>query len=169
MLARAETVRLNAFAGKNSNSLRTKPTKGKLKWKQIAITDDSLERVRVRILPDGRMTREHAALYLGMKVKTLAMWAMNGKGPRAIRVGGRAFYRQTDLDDFIKCGGKAPRLPQARADMAGKSWRHWAGTGGATVAYAVARLMMTVRPAAACLSARDVSSRIVLRAATRSG
>ena len=64
----------------------------------------SLERVRVRVLPDGRMTREHAALYLGMKVKTLAMWAIQGKGSQSIRVGGRAFYRQSDLDAFIQSG-----------------------------------------------------------------
>ena len=63
-----------------------------------------VERVRVRVLPDGRMTREHAALYLGLKVKTLAMWACQGKGPRPIRVGGRAFYTQADLDTFIQSG-----------------------------------------------------------------
>ena len=61
----------------------------------------SLVQVTVRVLPDGRMTREHAAMYLGLKPKTLAMWAMQGKGPRSIRVGGRAFYRKVDLDDFI--------------------------------------------------------------------
>jgi Helix-turn-helix domain len=67
----------------------------------------NVERVRVRILPDGRMTRAHAALYLGLKEKTLAMWAMNGKGPRSIRVGGRAFYKHEDLDAFI--GGSTAR------------------------------------------------------------
>jgi len=58
--------------------------------------------VRVRVLPDGRMTREHAAMYLGLKVKTLAMWAIQGKGPRPIRIGGRVFYRQSDLDDLAQ-------------------------------------------------------------------
>lgn len=61
--------------------------------------------VRVRILPDGRMTRKDAALYLGLEPKTLAIWSSEGKGPAPIRVGGRAFYFKTDLDAFIQ--GKA--------------------------------------------------------------
>ena len=61
-----------------------------------------LDHVRVRILPDGRLTREDAARYLGMKSKTLAMWQLAGKGPRSIRVGGRRFYFLADLDAFIR-------------------------------------------------------------------
>ncbi len=60
--------------------------------------------VRVRILPDGRMDRKNAARYLGNEPKTLAMWAMNGKGPRSVRVGGRCFYFKNDLDAFIEAG-----------------------------------------------------------------
>jgi hypothetical protein len=62
----------------------------------------ALETVRCRILPDGRMTREDAAKYLGLKVKTLAMWALQGKGPRFVRVGGRAFYYLADVDAFVR-------------------------------------------------------------------
>jgi hypothetical protein len=58
--------------------------------------------VRVRVLPDGRMTRQDAAKYLGRQPKTLAMWALRGKGPRSIRVGGRRFYYKADLDSFIR-------------------------------------------------------------------
>jgi hypothetical protein len=47
------------------------------------------------------MTRPDAALYLGRQPKTLAMWALQGKGPRSVLVGGRRFYYQRDLDDFI--------------------------------------------------------------------
>ena len=61
-----------------------------------------IERIRVRILPDGRMTREDAARYLGLKPKTLAQWQMQGRGPTSVRVGGRVFYRQDDLDSFIR-------------------------------------------------------------------
>ena len=43
---------------------------------------ETIDRVRVRILPDGRMTREDAARYLGHATKTLAMWQLQGKGPR---------------------------------------------------------------------------------------
>ena len=70
----------------------------------------SVENVKVRVLPDGRMTREDAARYLGMQSKTLAMWTMQGKGPKPVRVGGRIFYFKADLDAFINDGrsGGAP-------------------------------------------------------------
>ena len=63
---------------------------------------DPVEHVRVRILPDGRMTRVDAARYLGRKPKTLAMWQMDGKGPRSYLVGGRRFYFKDTLDAFIR-------------------------------------------------------------------
>jgi hypothetical protein len=61
----------------------------------------AVEQVKVRILPDGRMTRADAARYLGHATKTLAMWALAGKGPRCVKVGGRIFYYREDLDSFI--------------------------------------------------------------------
>lgn len=66
-----------------------------------AVEDAVIERVRVRILPDGRMDRNNAAAYLGHSTKTLAMWAVANKGPRYVLVGGRAFYFKADLDRFI--------------------------------------------------------------------
>lgn len=66
--------------------------------------NESIEDVAVRILPDGRMTRKDAAKYLGYSEKTLAMWKMNGKGPRWVQVGGRIFHYKPDLDDFIRHG-----------------------------------------------------------------
>jgi hypothetical protein len=48
------------------------------------------------------MTRKDAAAYLGREAKTLAMWAVQGKGPKAHRVGGRCFYYKEDLDAFIQ-------------------------------------------------------------------
>ena len=65
----------------------------------------AVEQVRVRVLPDGRMTRRDAAKYLGRAEKTLAMWEMEGKGPRSVLVGGRRFYFRAILDAFI--GGEA--------------------------------------------------------------
>ncbi len=62
----------------------------------------AVETPRVRVLPDGRMTREDAATYLGVKPKTLAMWAMAGKGPRSVLVGGRRFYFRTELEAFVR-------------------------------------------------------------------
>ena len=63
---------------------------------------ETIDRVRVRILPDGRMTREDAARYLGHATKTLAMWQLQGKGPRSVLVGGKRFYFRSDLDAFIR-------------------------------------------------------------------
>ena len=64
----------------------------------------AIETPRIRVLPDGRMTREHSAQYLGMKPKTLAMWALQGKGPRSVKVGGRRFYFKEELDRFVRDG-----------------------------------------------------------------
>jgi hypothetical protein len=63
--------------------------------------DGAVEQVRVRVLPDGRMSRDNAARYLGTQPKTLAQWQLHGKGPRSVKVGGRCFYYQTELDRFI--------------------------------------------------------------------
>ncbi len=62
---------------------------------------DAVDQVRVRVLPDGRMDRENAALYLGRATKTLAMWALQGRGPSSVKVGGRRFYYRAELDRFI--------------------------------------------------------------------
>ncbi len=62
----------------------------------------AFDEVRIRILPDGRLTRADAARYLGRAKKTLEMWAMEGRGPRSVRVGGRIFYFKNDLDSFIR-------------------------------------------------------------------
>ena len=71
---------------------------------EISNSKHVIEPIRVRVLPDGRMTREDAATYLGLKSKTLAMWAMEGRGPRTYRVGGRCFYFKHDLDLYIREG-----------------------------------------------------------------
>lgn len=63
--------------------------------------DGAVERVCVRVLPDGRMTRDDAAKYLGVAPKTLAMWQLQGRGPRSVKVGGRRFYFRRDLDAVI--------------------------------------------------------------------
>ncbi len=65
------------------------------------VNPPQVEGVRVRVLPDGRMARRDAARYLGVKERTLAAWATQGKGPPVVRVGGLCFYRRADLDRFI--------------------------------------------------------------------
>ncbi len=61
-----------------------------------------IERVHVRVLPDGRMSRKDAAKYLGRADKTLAMWELEGKGPPSVLVGGRRFYFKDALDAFVR-------------------------------------------------------------------
>jgi hypothetical protein len=61
----------------------------------------TVEWVRVRVLPDGRLDRVNAARYLGLEPKTLANWAGRGYGPRVTKVGGLCFYSKADLDAFI--------------------------------------------------------------------
>ena len=67
----------------------------------MSIAEVEVESITVRVLPDGRLSREDAARYLGLKSKTLSMWALKGKGPKPTRVGGRVFYYKEELDRFI--------------------------------------------------------------------
>jgi hypothetical protein len=72
--------------------------------RQVAGLPDngSVIQVRVRVLPDGRMSRDDAARYLGHSPKTLAMWQCQGKGPPSVLVGGRRYYYKADLDAFVR-------------------------------------------------------------------
>lgn len=51
-------------------------------------------------LADGRMDAKSAALYLGLSVKTLAIWRCNGGGPPYVKAG-RIFYFRADLDAWL--------------------------------------------------------------------
>jgi hypothetical protein len=51
--------------------------------------------------PDGRLDRANAARYTGFAVKTLAMHATAGTGPKFQKIGGRVFYRRVDLDEWL--------------------------------------------------------------------
>lgn len=68
--------------------------------------------VDVVMLPDGRMNRKNAALYLGLSVKTLAMHASRGTGPIFIKRG-RVFYFRDDLDDWLKDAPSSGSRPAA--------------------------------------------------------
>ena len=62
-----------------------------------------IEHVTVRVLPDGRMTRRDAAKYLGVAVKTVAMWDLEDPTKLGgIKVGGRRFYFIDRLDAVIR-------------------------------------------------------------------
>ena len=68
---------------------------------EAAVGNPSIERVKVRVLPDERLSRKDAAAYLGRAVKTLVMWHTAGTGPVSVLVGGRRFYFKGELDRFI--------------------------------------------------------------------
>jgi hypothetical protein len=63
----------------------------------------ALQAQDVLVLPDGRMDRKNAARYTGLSVKTLAMYASRGVGPKFVKRG-RVFYFQRDLDEWIAAG-----------------------------------------------------------------
>lgn len=68
----------------------------------LSEVSDSLEKVRVRVLPDGRMSAADAAAYLGLDAKTLTNWRVQGKGPAHRKVGSRVFYQLEDLNRFVQ-------------------------------------------------------------------
>lgn len=63
--------------------------------------DPAISQTKVRVLPDGRMTRQDAATYIGVAPKTMAQWQVMGK-LRGVRVGGRVFYFKSQLDAFVR-------------------------------------------------------------------
>lgn len=66
----------------------------------------TMDEVRVRVLPDGRMARADAALFLGVAVATMASWANKGIGPMPRRVGGRVFYYLRDVEAYRDTGAR---------------------------------------------------------------
>lgn len=65
--------------------------------------DAVFKSLEVFVYPDGRMDRKNAARYVGLSVKTLAMHASRGTGPKYIKIG-RVFYFRHELDAWIKAG-----------------------------------------------------------------
>jgi len=67
--------------------------------------------LNITATPDGRVSRNEAARYLGFKPKTLAEWHRLGIGPKSHLVGGRRFYRLDDLKTYAE--GEKPIRPEA--------------------------------------------------------
>lgn len=63
-----------------------------------------VDEIRVRVHPDGRVSRKESASFLGVKPNTMAIWAMKGVGPRPIKTGSRTFYLIDDLRRFAGTG-----------------------------------------------------------------
>ena len=69
-------------------------------WLAMEIQQVSISPRSIPVLPDGRLTADDAAAYLGLSPKTLAVWRCQGRGPRFVKFG-RVFYFQSDLDAWI--------------------------------------------------------------------
>lgn len=65
-----------------------------------------VEELKIRVLPDGRVSRADAATFLGVSAGTLANWSMQQRGPRPIPVAGRAYYFLRDLEAFRDTGAR---------------------------------------------------------------
>ena len=61
-----------------------------------------IERVRVRVLPDGRISNDDTGKYLGCGKETLKNWRHRKYGPRWVTVGGKVYYYKDDIDAFIR-------------------------------------------------------------------
>ena len=73
--------------------------------------DPGIEAVKVRVLPDGRVTRRDAAIIFDRQTKTLAHWKMKGWGPKPVTVGGREFYSIEEC--LAMARGEKPIKPEA--------------------------------------------------------
>ena len=76
------------------------------------LTSTPIESISITLFPDGRLDAKNAALYLGLKEKTLAMMRCDGTGPRFIKRG-RIFYYKDDLDNWLNAAGRVVSTAQA--------------------------------------------------------
>tara|TARA_R110000772_G_scaffold18400_6_gene51410 strand:- start:17846 stop:18052 length:207 start_codon:yes stop_codon:yes gene_type:complete len=67
--------------------------------------------MNIQATPDGRVSRNEAAKFLGFKPKTLAEWHRLGVGPDSFMVGGRRFYRLSELEAYAN--GEVAVRPKA--------------------------------------------------------
>jgi hypothetical protein len=72
-----------------------------------------IESMSIKMFPDGRMDAKNAAIYLGLKAKTLATMRGSGTGPKFIKRG-RIFYFKGDLDAWINSQGRLISTAQTR-------------------------------------------------------
>ena len=71
----------------------------------MIIRSTKVESVEIIMFPDGRLDTKNAAMYLGLKEKTLAMMRGSGTGPKFIKRG-RVFYFKEDLDAWLNAEGR---------------------------------------------------------------
>ena len=81
----------------------------------------SVQSIEVMMYPDGRLDTTNAALYLGLKEKTLAMMRGYGTGPKFIKRG-RIFYFKEDLDAWLNQQGRFTSTAQASLTNSGQNY-----------------------------------------------
>jgi hypothetical protein len=69
---------------------------------------------RPEICPDGRMSVQAAAAYVGLSASTLAIHRCKGTGPRFVKRG-RVWYFREDLDAWLNAAGRHTSTASARA------------------------------------------------------
>ena len=55
----------------------------------------------LQVPSSGLITRKEFARFLGVEAGTVAQWAWRRKGPKPVRINGRAYYRYDDVRDFV--------------------------------------------------------------------
>lgn len=71
----------------------------------MILRNTKVESIEIIMFPDGRLDTKNAALYLGLKEKTLAMMRGSGTGPKFVKRG-RVFYFKEDLDAWLNAEGR---------------------------------------------------------------
>lgn len=78
-----------------------------------------LEAADARVpLGTGNLTAAEVAQLTGLSVHTLSYWRQSGKGPKAIKAGGRTLYRREDVEQWLaEVDGKTfPSSPAESSD-----------------------------------------------------
>lgn len=57
---------------------------------------------QLRVSATGMISRKHAATALGVKPKTMCEWGAKGIGPQPVKVGGRIYYRWSEVQAFAQ-------------------------------------------------------------------
>jgi len=60
-------------------------------------------------------TQEEAAVIIGVKPTTLAMWRHKGRGPTYLKIGRSCFYRESDIEAWLDSQAVVP-IPKERAE-----------------------------------------------------
>ncbi|MDX2164063.1 MAG: hypothetical protein SFW07_01465 [Gammaproteobacteria bacterium] len=78
----------------------------------MTILKHPIQSAPIYMFPDERLDAHNAAIYLGLKEKTLAMMRSKGVGPKFIKRG-RVFYFKEDLDLWLNADGRLVSTAQS--------------------------------------------------------